>query len=278
MYNIDDQILGLYMDEMDDIVNEAFEENNLFLSYILNEAEGDAADNTSATTTVVNKVKTVSADMGNKLKEMLQKLGELLEKFIGALQRVGEIIKTKFANLMKTLEVFKRGGKAKSEFKVIKFDQAYQNANEINEIVKDMDEEVIKPISNNQDPKNDSLDSYTARYDKVKYSEFTKDNNNLTVYREGATINAGVLQNAANKGDGAIKLNAAGVVRTKAIRVISKNMENRTNQEDEAKNIKLFHTAASKCISMNQDINRYMTRYVGDMLSIVNHCEAVKGA
>ena len=272
MNELNNQLLELYMDEIDNIIEEAFDEAILFESIIL-EAEGDT---TNTTTTVVDKVKTTAGNVSVRLKEMLQKLGTLLEKFIGALQRVGEIIKTKFANAIKTIEVFRRGGKVKTDFRTIKFDTAYHNANEISNIVKDMQDEIIQPVGSGQPPKNDSIDAYVVRYDKVRYNEFIKDDNNYNNYKAGNTINAAVLQSAADKDTGAIKLNVDATIRSKLIRARAKNLENKTGQEEASKDIKLFHTAATRCISMNQDINRYMTKFVGDLLSIPKNCDPIK--
>lgn len=261
---IEDQILEMYIDQMDEVV-EAFESEMVEFESIL-EAEG------TELSTDVNTNKT------SKLKALYEKLKPYLEKFIEAFSRIVDIVKTRLEKLLPLLAgKFKIAGKAEDDISILKYDAAKTNATTINTIFKDLDNQVLKPIDSGQNPKTNTLDDFRNKFDEVEYNKFVKEDNNIIQFKKGAVIRNNTFTGVSNASADVQKLLDESKPRSKEfqkdLNSVIPQVERANN--DVSDNLKLHHDGLYFGIKLYQNMARYGTKLVDDLGKMTKNCEAV---
>ena len=266
---IQDQLLEIYLDEMDNIIETATEEATEFFNI------------TEANELVVKKNEVgpnnnAGNTKGGKIKEMLNKLSELLKKFVAALERVGGILKEK---AMKVAELvankFKVAGKVKEETKCVKFDLMLRNVDAINEIINKVDSEIINPIESNQNPKNDDIGIYDSDFEPLMYNNFIKNENNFVTYKPGAIIRENLFVNS----DKIVQTSESSRTRNKQylsrLNTVMPTVERDENASD---NAKILYRGLQAAIKYHQNMMKYNTKCVGDELNLIKNSEKLNKA
>lgn len=281
---IDDQILEIYMDDLDTVVSSFYEEIQWFDSEILNEDDNTQVANTN------NDNKPDNADnnkgggkFAGKLKELFEKLKGYLDKFIEALGRVTDIIKTKATKFLALLEgKFKNGGKATADFTVIKYDVVQKNVNALDNLIKKVDNEIINPVESNQSPKNNDTGEYENAFAPLEYKKVVEDKGNFYEFKKGANIGANIISASGKTAEQLTKISEASVPRNKQYRQKLNTVIPKTEgsgSEDASADLKLLSTALYFNIKLHQNLQKYCSKLVGDNASFATNCDGanVKG-
>ena len=270
---IENQLLDIYMSEMDDIVEAAGAE--LFEFNALLEAEG-----TELSTEVKPDDEAKSKNKKAKLKEIFEKLKIYIDKFIEAFNRIIDIVKTKITKLAPLVAgKFKVAGKAEDDITILKFDVAKTNAANIDKIIKDVDDQIIKPIDGNQPPKTDTLDDFRTKFEEIDYSKVTKDEKNLMQFKKGAVIRNNVFAGLSTTATDISKTIEQEAPRNREFKKILNNIipQVERSEDDATENLQLLNRALYFAIQLHRDVARYNTKLLGDLEYMSKHCAAVSG-
>lgn len=274
---IENNIIDMHIESIENIIDSFMEESIIFEQIIMEEEENNSnqsnpADNVDKSGSIETKGKN-NPKFKERVKTVLGKLKELLEKFVGAITGIFNKMKNKIGQIkQRILEKFKADGTAINDQTVLRFDLVQPNVEKLKAIRNDLENDVITPIYNDNEPNTTDLSDYESRLKEVEYNKIAGDDSNLFEYKKGQKVSVSFLQNGAKALDGKNEdIGNSSSNQKKHISVISKIINAIQGGKDDA-NVTLLQKACNLSMRITKDIIKYNTRYIGDFMKLVLNC------